>query len=98
MILMNIYLILYLFIDFTTKSKVYMAVNIGTIIISILNLIQAVKHLNLEFNPSNIVKFEETLVSISQGTLKFFALWLIPYGILLIKEIVTTHKISRTVN
>lgn len=98
MILMNIYLILYLFIDFTTKSKVHIAVNVVAILISILNFIQTVKHLNLEFNPSNITGFEESLIVISQNTLKVFALWLIPYGILLIKEIVTMYKTSKTIN
>lgn len=98
MILMNIYLILYIFIDFTIKSKVHIAVNVVVIIIGILNLIQAIKHLNLEFDISNITGFEESLIVISQNTLKVFALWLIPYGILLIKEIVTTYKTSMGVN
>lgn len=98
MILMNIYLILYLLIDFTTKSKVHIAVNVVVIIIGILNLIQVVKHLNLEFDPSNITGFKESLIVISQNTLKVFALWLIPYGILLIKEIITTYKTSKTIN
>lgn len=98
MILMNIYLILYLLIDFTTKSKLHIAVNVVVIIIGILNLIQVVKHLNLEFDMSNITGFEESLIVISQNTLKVFALWLIPYGILLIKEIVTMYKTSKTIN
>ncbi len=99
MILMNVYLILYLFIDFTIKSKVHIAVNVIVIIIGILNLIQSIKHLNLEFELSNIVGFEESLIVVSQNTLKIFALWLIPYGILLIKDTVTTiaHKKSKTV-
>lgn len=91
-ILMNMYLLLLLFIDFTTKSKVHIAVNIIAIIICILNLVQSVKHLNLEFNPSNITEFEETLISISISTLKIFTLWLIPYIILLIKEIIIVYK------
>lgn len=98
MILMNIYLILYLFIYFTTKSKLHIAVNVVVIIIGILNLIQAIIHLNLEFDISNITGFEESLIMISQNTLKIFALWLIPYGILLIKEIVTTYKTSMAVD
>lgn len=98
MMLINIYLLFYLFIDFETKSKVHIAVNIVAIIIGFLNLLQLVKHLNLEFNPSNIVEFEEILIAMSQGTLKIFALWLIPYGILLIKEIITAYKTSRIAN
>lgn len=99
-ILMNIYLLLYLFIEFTIRSKVHITVNIVAIIISVLNIVQTIKHLNLEFDPSNITGFEESLIVISQNTLKIFALWLIPYGILLIKDIVTTiaYKKSRTVD
>ena len=98
MILMNLYLLLYLFIDLTTKSKVHITINIVAIIISVLNMIQTIKHLNLEFDTFNITGFEESLIVISQNTLKIFALWLIPYGILLIKEIVTMYKTPSTAN
>lgn len=98
LILINIYLLLFICIDFYTKNKTEIAINIITIIISALNFVQAVKHLNLEFNPSDIIIFGENLITISSNTLKIFSLWLIPYTILLIKEIATTHKTSRTIN
>lgn len=98
MILMNMYLLLYLFIDFTTKGKVQITVNIVAIIINILNIVQAIRYLNLEFDPSNFTGFEEMLISMSKSMLNFFALWLIPYSILLIREIIITHKNPRTVN
>lgn len=98
LILINIYLLSFICIDFNIKNKVDIVINIITIIISILNFIQIIKHLNLEFAPSNVIVFEESLIIMSVNTLKIFSLWLIPYTILLIKEIVTTYKTSRTVN
>lgn len=96
LILINIYLLSYICIDFLEKNKVNIIINIITIIISILNFIQMVKHLNLEFNPSNVIAFEKNLIIVSENTLKNFSLWLTPYTILLIKEIITKHKTSRT--
>lgn len=96
LILINIYLLFYICIDSLEKNKVNIIINIITIIISILNFIQMVKHLNLEFNPSNIIAFEKNLIIVSENTLKNFSLWLTPYTILLIKEIITKHKTSRT--
>lgn len=98
LILINIYLLSFICIDFNIKNKVDIVINIITIIINILNFIQIIKHLNLEFAPSNVIVFEESLIIMSVNTLKIFSLWLIPYTILLIKEIVTTYKTSRTVN
>lgn len=42
-------------------------------------------------------KLLNEMVHISRINMICFALWLIPYGILLVKEIITTHKKPRTV-
>ena len=98
LILINLYLITTLIIDFTLKDKVIIIGNVIGIIISVLNLVQLLQHLQLTFNPIDIQTFQMELVELSDITLKIFTLWLIPYTILLIKDIVTTHKSSRTVN
>lgn len=98
LILINLYLITTLIIDFTLKDKVIIIGNVIGIIISVLNLIQLIKHLQLTFNPISIQTFQTELVELSDITLKIFTLWLIPYTILLIKDIITTHKSLRTVN
>lgn len=98
LILINLYLIITLIIDFTLKDKVIIIGNVIGIIISVLNLAQLIQHLQLTFNPNNIQTFQIELVELSDITLKIFTLWLIPYTILLIKDIIITHKSSRTVN
>ena len=80
------------------KDKVIIIGNVIGIIISVLNLVQLLQHLQLTFNPIDIQTFQMELIELSDITLKIFTLWLIPYTILLIKDIVTTHKSSRTVN
>lgn len=97
-ILMNMYLLLYIFVDYIIKTKVNIAVNIVAVLVCMLNLVQAVKHLNLEFDSSNVTNFERTLIAISKSTLNIFKLWIIPYTILLIKDIIATYKISKTVD
>lgn len=92
LILINLYLIITLVADFTSKDKVIIIGNVIGIIISILNLIQLIQHLQLTFNPINIQTFQMELVELSDITLKVFTLWLIPYTILLIKDIITTLR------
>lgn len=97
LMLINMYLIIYLLIDFTLKSKVIVAGNIIGIIIIVLNLIQLVQHLQLAFDPIDIQLFQVELVKLSNITLKIFALWIMPYTILLINDIIIFYKSSRTV-
>lgn len=98
LILVNLYLITVIIIDFKSKDKLAIVGSIVGIIIWLLNIIQLIQHLQLTFNPIEIQTFQMELVELSNITLKIFALWLIPYTILLIKDITTTHKSSRTVN
>lgn len=97
LMLTNMYLIIHLMIDFTFKNKIIIVVNIIGIIVVVLNLIQLVQHLQLTFNPIEIQILQVELVKLSNITLKIFALWLIPYTILLINDIIIFRKSSRTV-
>lgn len=92
LILLNLYMILFLLFNFTIKSKVNICANIIAIIITILNVTQLIRHLNLEFNPSNLRYFEKNLIDLSGITLKFLLLWFIPFIILLINDTITTLK------
>lgn len=92
LILLNLYMILFLLFDFTIKSKVNICANIIAIIITILNVTQLIRHLNLEFNPSNLRYFEKHLIYLSGITLKILLLWFIPFTILLINDTITTLK------
>lgn len=92
LILLNLYMILFLLFNFTIKSKVNICANIIAIIITILNVTQLIRHLNLEFNPSNLRYFEKNLIDLSGITLKFLLLWFIPFTILLINDTITTLK------
>lgn len=85
-------MILFLLFNFTIKSKVNICANIIAIIITILNVTQLIRHLNLEFNPSNLRYFEKNLIDLSGITLKFLLLWFIPFTILLINDTITTLK------
>lgn len=101
LILMNLFLITTLIVDFHQKTKIIIIENIIGIIICVLNIFQLTQHLQLTFEYADITNMElwnESLISLSNITLKIFALWLIPYTILLIKDIITTYKSSRTVN
>lgn len=68
------------------------------IMVTVLNLIQLIQHLQLTYDPVDIQAFQTELVKLSDNTLRIFALWLIPYTILLIKNIIAIYKLSRTVN
>jgi len=92
LILLNLFMILFVLFDLTMKNKVNVCLSIIAVIITILNVIQLIRHLNLEFDSSNIKYFEENLIYLSGITLKFLLLWIIPFSILLINDIVTTLK------
>ncbi len=92
LILINLYMILFILFDLTMKNKVNICASIIAILITILNVIQLICHMNLEFNPSNIPYFEEKLIYLSGITLKFLLLWIIPFTILLVNDIITTTK------
>lgn len=95
---MNLYLLMNLLIDFTLKNKINILANIIAFVIVAVNLIQLIKHLQLTFDSSDIPMFQVALIKISTVTLKVIWLWLIPYTILLIKDIIITRKSLRNVN
>lgn len=92
LILLNMYMILFLLFDFPIKHKVNICTNIIAIIITILNFIQLIRHLNLKLNVQNLQYFEKNLIDLSGITLKFLLLWIIPFTILLVNDIITTLK------
>ena len=98
LILMNLYLLIKLLSDFKIKYKIKIITYIIAFATFVINLAQAIKHLRLTFNLSDVSAFYTTLVDTSDITLKVIYMWLIPYTILLIQDIITTHKYSRTVN
>lgn len=95
LILINLYMVLFILLDFTMNNRVNICASIIAIIITILNIIQLVRHLNLEFNLSNLQYFEENLIDLSEITLKVLLLWIIPFAILLVNDIITTFKQHR---
>lgn len=94
MILMNIYLVGNILLGISFKNKISMFSNIISIIVFIINEIQIFRHLQLPFNLNNMEIFTSTLIILSNTTLKIYMLWLIPYIILLINDIVIIHKHS----
>lgn len=92
LILLNLYVILFILFDFKRKNKVNICANIIAIIIFILNIFQLIRHLNLEFNTQNLQYFEKNLIDLSGITLKFLLLWIIPFFILLVNDIITMLK------
>lgn len=98
LILMNLYLLIKLLSDFKIKYKIKIVTYIIAFATFVINLAQAIKHLRLTFNISDVSAFYTTLVNTSDITLKVIYMWLIPYTILLIQDIITTHKTTRTVN
>lgn len=98
LILLNLYFLASLVIDFTLKNKIIIVANIIGAIICVLNIFQLRQHLQLIFDPNNIQTFQMELIELSDNTLKILTLWLIPYTILLIKHIAIIYKSSRTVN
>ena len=94
MILMNIYLVGNILSDISFKNKINMFSNIISIIVFIINEIQIFRHLQLPFDLNNMEIFTSTLIILSNTTLNIYMLWLIPYIILLINDIVIIHKHS----
>lgn len=94
MILMNIYLVGNILSDISFKNKMNMFSNIISIIVFIINEIQIFRHLQLPFDLNNMEIFTSALIILSNTTLKIYMLWLIPYIILLINDIVIIHKHS----
>lgn len=98
LILMNLYLLIKLLSDFKIKYKIKIVTYIIAFTTFVINLTQAIKHLRLTFNLSDVSAFYTTLVDTSDITLKVIYMWLIPYTILLIQDIITIHKSKRTVD
>lgn len=88
MVLTNIYFLLYMLSDFTLNSKIKISTYIISIIIALMNFIQLVIRLNIQFDINNFSIFEEKLIRSSHLILKALLLWIIPYLILLIDDIV----------
>lgn len=94
MILMNIYLVGNILLGISFKNKISMFSNIISIIVFTINEIQIFRHLQLPSDLNNMEIFTSTLIILSNTTLKIYMLWLIPYIILLINDIVIIHKHS----
>ena len=92
LILINLYMLLFALFDFAIKNKINICANIMEIIITILNITQLILHLKLKFNPSNLQYFEKNLIELSGITLKFLLLWIIPFTILLVNDIIITFR------
>lgn len=98
LILINLYLLIKILSDFEIKDKIKIVSSIIALATFVINLIQLIKHLRLTFSPSDVSVFYATLIDTSDITLKVICIWLIPYTILLIQDIIITHKSKRTVN
>ena len=84
----NIYLMLYIFLELYNHNemKKYIFILTTSVIIVLTNIIMLIKHIRLNFVS---IEYEIYLVRISRINLICLTLWLIPYGILLVKEIKT---------
>lgn len=92
LILLNLYMILFVLFDLKRKNKVNICANIISIIIIILNILQLIRHFNLKCNIQNLQYFDKNLIDLSRITLKFLLLWIIPFIILLVNDIITMLK------
>ncbi len=81
----NIYLMLYIFLEQYNHNEmqIHILILVISVIIFLTNMIMLTKHFRLSFSGREY----ETLVHISKINLICFALWFIPYVILLVKEI-----------
>lgn len=89
MIMLNIYLLLHIWQEGVLGRKNGIVINIIAFVICVMNLIQLVKHMNLQFDAVSFETFEMELIKTSNFILYFFITWVMPYTILLIREMMT---------
>lgn len=92
LILFNIYLFLHIIINNGHKNKFNFGVMTISAIICLINIIELVMHLTLDFNVHEFDKFQKVLINISRTNLICFVLWMIPYAVLMIREILIQNK------
>lgn len=88
MVLTNIYFLLYILSDFALNNKIKITTYIISIMVVVINFVQLVSRLNIQFDINDFSIFEEKLITSSNLILKALLLWIIPYLILLIDDIV----------
>lgn len=80
----NIYLLLNVVLENHDKNRPYILLKSISVVICLINIIKLVVHLKLDFADG---EFEKKLVNISKANIVCLALWLIPYGIMMVREI-----------
>lgn len=88
MILTNIYFLVYILSDFSLNNKIKIMAYIISIMVVVVNFIQLVSRLNIQFDINDFLILKEKLIKSSNLILKSLLLWVIPYLILLINDIV----------
>lgn len=89
MIMLNIYLLLHIWQERVLGRKFKIVINIIAFVICVMNLIQLVKHMNLQFDAAGFETFEMELIKTSNFILYLFITWVIPYTTLLVREMMT---------
>lgn len=88
MILTNIYFLVYILSNFALNNNIKIITYIISIIVVVMNFTQLVNRLNIQFDINDFSIFKEKLIESSNLILKSLLLWVIPYLILLIDDIV----------
>lgn len=92
LILLNIYLFLYILFNNFNRDRINICVFCFSIAVCFINILELVKHLNLDFNNIDMQELETALMNISKQDLLCLLLWIVLYFVLIIKDIVSIHK------
>ena len=94
LILFNIYLLIYVLINYSLKNKFNIFIEFVSLIIGAVNIIKLLEHLTIDFSTNSFEQFEIELINISKINLVCLVMWFIPYIILVCKEIIKGDNIN----
>lgn len=98
LILLNLYLMLYVLINYSSEKILDICIEIASAIIAIMNIILLVIHSMLTFDygwDTQLEQLEQSItimIVVSRLNLMCLILWFVPYIILLVKEIMGMRK------
>lgn len=96
LLILNMYIFLLILFDSLNKNRINIIISSLSILIFCLNIIITIKHLRINFDPIKIQEFSNNLIQISNKTLIIFILWITPYSLSIIRDLIQIKYISNT--
>ena len=96
LLILNMYIFLLILFDSLNKNRINIIIISLSILIFCLNIIITINHLRINFDPIKIQEFSNNLIQISNKTLIIFILWIIPYSLSIISDLIQIKYISNT--